>query len=142
MNPEIVTLVRQSWASVLPAAPQAATLFFRHLFARNPSLRVLCAGGLTDDERLFVGALDAVVARLDELDQLIPLLQHMGSQQAAWGVRDEHYRSVGDALLATLGEQLGDSFTGAVREAWSVTIDLIATVMIDAGPARDPDAIF
>jgi hemoglobin-like flavoprotein len=63
----------------------------------------------------------------------------MGARHAGYGVRAEHYQTVGAALLWTLEQGLGAKFTPAVREAWAATYELLAEVMqlgaADAAPA-------
>jgi hemoglobin-like flavoprotein len=44
-------------------------------------------------------------------------------------VRDEHYATVGTALLWTLEKGLGDVFTPEVKEAWTVVYNALADTM-------------
>lgn len=46
MNPESIRLVRSSWALVEPIAPQAAALFYGHLFAADPAVQKLFKGDM------------------------------------------------------------------------------------------------
>ena len=46
-----------------------------------------------------------------------------------YGVRDEHYAIVGQALLDTLAIGLGSAFTAEVRAAWTETYLVLAGVM-------------
>ena len=56
----------------------------------------------------------------------------LGRRHANYNVRAERYDTVGQALLPTLSQGLGDDFTNEVREAWTAAYTLLATVMIDA----------
>ena len=47
-----------------------------------------------------------------------------------YGVKAEDYKKVGDALLWTLEQGLGDAFSEDVRQAWVRTYDMVARVMI------------
>ena len=58
------------------------------------------------------------------------VLRHAGYQ-----VRDEHYETVGEALLWTLGRGLGAAFTAETQAAWAKTYWTLAETM-KAG-ARD-----
>lgn len=133
MNSEIVGLVRQSWAQVVPIAPQAAALFYNNLFALNPGLKFLFKGDMEIQGEKLVQMIDVAVSKLDALDELIPALQGLGVRHAAYGVEDGDYTMVGEALLATLAQGLGDAFTAPVREAWTRVYEVMAKVMIDAG---------
>jgi len=46
-----------------------------------------------------------------------------------YGVKDAYYDTVGAALLWTLERGLGAAFTPAVRDAWTETYTVLATVM-------------
>jgi nitric oxide dioxygenase len=49
-----------------------------------------------------------------------------------YGVRREHYATVGAALLWTLQSGLGEEFTPEVREAWASAYLLLSTTMQEA----------
>jgi len=133
MNPEIVGHVRQSWAKVAPIAPLAAALFYNNLFALEPGLKSLFKGDMEIQGGKLVQMIDVAISKLDALDELVPALQGLGARHAAYGVEDEHYTMVGEALLSTLAQGLGDEFTAPVREAWTRVYEVMATVMMDAG---------
>ena len=46
MTPETVARVQQSWALVLPIAPQAAEIFYTTLFLIDPALKPLFKGDM------------------------------------------------------------------------------------------------
>jgi nitric oxide dioxygenase len=48
---------------------------------------------------------------------------------SGYGVTAEHYESVGKALLATLEEGLGASWTAAAAEAWAELYRKLSAVM-------------
>jgi hemoglobin-like flavoprotein len=55
-----------------------------------------------------------------------------GRRHVTYGVRPEHYYTVGAALLWTLEQRLGAAFTPAVREAWVAAYGVLANTMRDA----------
>jgi hemoglobin-like flavoprotein len=57
------------------------------------------------------------------------VVQDLGRRHVRYGVTDDHYAKVADALLWTLGQGLGDGFTPAVREAWTATYTVLADTM-------------
>jgi len=59
--------------------------------------------------------------RLDRLESIVPAVQALGHRHAGYGVKDEDYATVGEALLLTFGQGLGDSFTDDTCEAWALT---------------------
>ena len=57
------------------------------------------------------------MASLNRLDALVPVVEDLGRRHAGYGVKDEHYDSVGAALLWTLERGLGKAWTPQVAEA-------------------------
>jgi len=48
------------------------------------------------------------------------------------GCKEEHYKTVGTALLTTLSQGLGENFTPPLKEAWTLVYGVMADVMIKA----------
>jgi hemoglobin-like flavoprotein len=78
--------------------------------------------------------LGAAIGMLDRPQQLIPVLESLGKRHAGYGVRDEHYDTVGEALLWTLERGLGSVFTPEVKAAWAALYCVVATTMKNAAP--------
>jgi methyl-accepting chemotaxis protein len=124
--------VRQSWAQVVPIAPQAAALFYQNLFAADPALRPLFKGNMVEQGHKLTQMLGVAVSKLDDLETLVPVLQDLARRHVGYGVQASHYQTVGAALLKTLAQGLGDEFTPPVREAWVAVYDVVADVMVNA----------
>lgn len=135
MTPAEITLVKESFRKVLPIADQAAALFYTRLFELDPTLRALFHGDMVEQGRKLMHMLGMAVAGLDRLDQLVPAVRQLGLRHAGYQVRDEHYETVGEALLWTLGRGLGAAFTAETQAAWAKTYWTLAETM-KAG-ARD-----
>ena len=73
---------------------------------------------------------------LDRLDALLPVVRDLGMRHVAYGVRDEHYGTVGMALLWTLEQALRDDFTPEVKSAWIKTYGVLSQTMREAGLAH------
>ena len=87
-----------------------------------------------------VQTLSVVVRSLDRLEQIVPAVQALGRRHAGYGVRASHYDTVGQALLWTLGQGLGDGFTLELRDAWTEAYTVLATVMIEASEVHEAAA--
>ena len=132
MTPTQVAHIRHSFALVEPIAPQAAALFYSHLFAADPTLRSMFRGDMQTQGQRLMQMIAAAVSLLDHPEQLMPVLQQMGQRHAGYGVRDEHYGTVGAALLRTLGDGLGEQFRPEVREAWVAMYGVVSQTMMAA----------
>lgn len=135
MNAREISLVKASFQKVAPIADQAAAIFYARLFELDPSLRALFQGDMAGQGRKLMQMLGLAVGSLDRLETLAPVVRQLGMRHAGYHVRDEHYDTVGEALLWTLGKGLGPEFTGEMQAAWARTYWLLAETM-KAG-ARD-----
>jgi hemoglobin-like flavoprotein len=139
MNNLQKVLIQASFSKVLPIADAAAELFYGRLFELDPSLRPMFRGDMTQQGKKLMATLKVVVMGLDRLDQLIPAVEALARRHVGYGVKDEHYETVGAALIWTLQKGLGDSFTPSVASAWVAAYGLIAGVMkaASAQPAAE-----
>lgn len=128
-------LVQGSFEKVAPIADTAAELFYKKLFELDPALRHLFRGDMKEQGRKLMNMLGLAVKGLDNLDTLVPAVQHLGRSHAGYGVTNEHYQTVATALLWTLEKGLGDEFTPAVRDAWVEVYTILSTTMKDAASA-------
>ncbi len=132
MTPEQVQLVKDSWAQVTPIADKAAELFYGKLFEMDPSVKPLFKGDITEQGAKLMKMINTAVNGLDRLDEIVPAVQQLGARHVAYGVKDEHYDTVGAALLWTLETGLGDAFTAETKEAWATVYGLLADTMKSA----------
>ena len=146
-----IAVVQGTWQEIKDAlganvAEIAGVILFRHIFRIAPQALALfsfkdCAGGNVCEE-LFenktlrkhavkvVTTVDTAVGLLKKLDKLIPVLVDLGKKHVNYGVEPAHYEVVGEALLATLSDALGDGYTTEVHEAWAAVWDIVKTTMI------------
>lgn len=129
MTPEQAVLVKNSWAMVTPIADKAAELFYGKLFELDPALKPLFKGDMVQQGRKLMTMIDTAVNGLDKLEAIVPAVEQLGERHVAYGVKDRDYDTVGAALLWTLDAGLGDAFTPAVKEAWTVTYGVLADTM-------------
>lgn len=132
MTPYQVNLVKQSWAAVLPISDKAAELFYGRLFELDPSLKPLFSGDMKEQGAKLMKMINTAVNGLDRLEAIVPAVQQLGKRHVAYGVTDEHYDTVGAALLWTLEAGLGDAFNEEVKDAWASTYGVLATTMKEA----------
>ncbi|TWU04081.1 globin family protein [Neorhodopirellula pilleata] len=138
MTPEQVTLVQSSWEQVKPISEQAAELFYGRLFELDPSLKPLFKGDMKEQGKKLMAMLNLAVTSLTKLDAIVPAVQDLGRRHVQYGVPDESYQTVGEALLWTLDKGLGEAFTEDVKEAWTQTYVTLSTVMLDAAHESEP----
>jgi nitric oxide dioxygenase len=135
-----IALVNDSLRRVAANHDRIAALFYARLFELDPSLRPLFRGDMAEQGRQLMRVLSFGVRSLNRFDAILPALRQLGTDQAACGVREEHYAAVGNALLWTLEKTLGPGFTPEVRAAWRSTYATLANAMIAAARAAQPTA--
>ncbi len=136
MTPQQVSDVQASFAKVAPIAGQAAALFYGRLFETAPETRALFRGDMAAQGEKLMAAIAAVVNSLGEIETIIPVVQDLAKRHVAYGVRPEHYPTVGAALLWTLEQGLADDFTPEVAAAWAAAYGALSGVMIAAAYAE------
>ena len=126
-------LVQNTWEKVLPISETAATLFYGRLFELDPSTRSLFKQtNMPEQGKKLMYMIGMVVNGLNVLDQLIPAVSNLGRRHMTYGVTNEHYASVGRALIWALEQGLGADFTAEVKEAWTTAYDVLTDAMKNA----------
>ena len=130
MTPQQKDIVQQTWQQVVPIADTAATLFYERLFEIDPSTRSLFSGtNLPEQRQKLMLMIGVAVKGLDQPAETLQAVADLGARHLRYGVTDQHYDSVGAALLWTLGQGLGASFTPQVKDAWTSVYNLLADTM-------------
>lgn len=132
MTEQQIQLMQQSWSRVLPMAKEAGLIFYDKLFALAPELRPLFAQDISPQANKLVTILGYVVSKLKRMDELLPEVQKLGARHADYGAEPKHYEIVGQCLLATLQQGLGDAWTPEVKDAWIAAYNTLKNVMIVA----------
>lgn len=129
MTAQQVYLIRKSFAELARHDHVAALVFYRRLFEIDPALRPLFTGSIEAQARKLMDMLGVLIAMLERPLGLDMELRAMGARHAGYGVKDEHYATVGRALLDMLAETLERDFTPEVRAAWTALYGAVATTM-------------
>ena len=136
MTNEQIKLVQDSFKQVAPIAETAAQLFYARLFELDPDLELLFKGNLTEQGRKLMQMLGVAVNSLDRMEQLLPVVQSLGTRHVSYGVRDKDYDTVGQALIWTLRKGLGEAFTTDVEAAWTNVYTTLASAMQSGSAAH------
>ncbi len=132
LTTEQITLVQDSWDKVVPIQETAAELFYGRLFEIAPEVKPLFKGDMKSQGRKLMTMLNTAVRSLNNLEKIVPAIQESGRKHVSYGVKDEHYDTVAEALLWTLAKGLGESFTDEVKDAWVAVYMLLAGTMKEA----------
>lgn len=139
MTPEQIKLVQQSFAKIAPIADHTADQFYDRLFETAPTVRPMFPEDLTVQKQKLMQMLSIAVTNLHQVETIVQAVEQLGRRHAGYGAKPEHYDTVGETLLWTLKQELGDGFAPDVEEAWTATYAMIAGVMKSAA-ADIPDS--
>ncbi|MGC4022616.1 MAG: ATP-binding protein [Cyclobacteriaceae bacterium] len=126
-------LVESSWDYVLLNSHEAGAVFYKRLFALDPSLRQLFKGDIQLQSQKLVAMVTFAVHKLSHLDEIIADIKALGVAHHKKYVMPEHYPIVASALLWTLEKSLGNHWNDEIRDAWTHVYNMLAKVMIEAG---------
>ena len=126
-----IPAMRANFAKAAATGDEAPLYFYSHLFLSHPETRDLFPVSMAHQRDRLFRALGDVVARVDDLDALVPILQQLGRDHRKFGTVSAHYPAVGASLLATL-EHFDDEWDDAVAASWATAYGVIADVMIGA----------
>jgi NAD(P)H-flavin reductase/hemoglobin-like flavoprotein len=129
-----IPAMRASFAKAAATGDEAPLYFYSHLFLSHPETRRLFPVSMAHQRDRLFAALGEVMARVDDLDSLVPLLQELGRDHRKFGTVAEHYPAVGASLLATLAH-FDDEWNPALAQSWTEAYQLVAQVMIEAAEA-------
>ena len=132
MTPDQIKLVQDSFAKVVPISEKASALFYQRLFEIAPEVRPLFNTAMPDQGRKLMSMLNELVRNLNNLESMIPTAEALAVRHVCYGVVPKYYESVGQSLIWTLEQGLGDDFTPATREAWLHVYQVLSGVMIRA----------
>lgn len=126
-------LLRSSLESILAIQDAFPARFYAILFERHPELRSMFHRSSPGaQQKMFVQKLCAIVDHVDDPLWLERELAHLVDTHRAYGVRDEMYPWVGDALIQALREGLGDELTPEVEQSWRSAYATITELMLRA----------
>jgi hemoglobin-like flavoprotein len=129
MTPEQIKVVRLTFAQAMNRKVEVGMIFYERLFVIAPDTKILFKGDIEEQSRKLMDTLAIAIGNLRDTPALVGMLKALAHRHVAYGVRDEHYDKVGEALLWTLEKVFGVAFTGEVRNAWATLYGIVAETM-------------
>jgi len=108
------------------------THFYKRMFVHNPELKNVFNMGNQQNGRQQTALAMAVLAYAENIDNpavLMPAIDGIGQKHVSLDIRPEHYIIVGEHLLASIGEVLGEAATPEILDAWGVAYNQLAQIM-------------
>src|SRR6476661_7413427 len=135
LSPENLNVVRATAPVVAAHADQITAHFYPRMFAAHPELlRVFNQGNQATGEQSKALAGSVVAYAVQLIDPEAPSFDHVmrriAFKHVSLGIRPEQYTIVGQHLLASVGEVLGDAVTPEVAAAWGEVYWLFAVQLV------------
>ncbi len=134
-----VQRMRKSFDKVASYGDEVPLFFYSHLFLSHPETRAMFPVSMMQQRDRLFRALGHVVAKVDDLDNLVPFLQQLGRDHRKFGTLAAHYPAVGASLLTTLEQYAGDDWTPELAADWAAAYGVVAEVMVAAAEGADDD---
>ena len=133
MTTEQIFLVKKSWSIFREIDPVlVGDVFYSKLFFDMPYLEKLFHTSKDEQSRKLIEMLSVIVGRLDRLEELTEEIKQLAIRHVRYGVKEQHYKAVGTALLWTLRQGLGNDWNEKVSEAWATCFQILSETMINA----------
>ena len=125
-----IELIRDSFHRLQPDVETASALFYARLFEIAPVLREMFRSDMAGQGMRFMSTLGVILDHFDDPQALRPYLERLAQGHAAYGVKPEHFRPMGQALIRTMRETLGEKFPEGADAAWEAAYDHLAHEMV------------
>ncbi len=125
-----IALIRDSFHRLQPDVETASELLYERLFEIAPELRSMFRSDMAGQGMQFMTTLGVILQHLDDPETLRPHLEHLAQGHAAYGVKPEHFRLMGQALIWAMRKTMGDKFPEGAAAAWEDAYELLAREMV------------
>ena len=106
--------------------------FYGRLFERYPEYRKLFPEDMTAQADSLITMLESAVISACRPGDMISGLHELGRRHVAYGVVERRdFERVGQCLIETLEEYLGDRITPDIVEAWKAIFSMVADAILE-----------
>lgn len=107
--------------------------FYKRMFSHNPEVQPFFNPAHQESgsqQQALAGAICAYAANIDNLDVLGSAVELIAQKHASLCIKPEHYLIVGENLLQSIKEVLGEGANDDVIEAWGEAYNFLAKILI------------
>lgn len=132
-----ISLIRRNWRQIRGIDPAiVGDAFYSKLFLDLPVAKRLFKSSKSEQALKLLDMLNLIIARLDRISVLNDELKQLAIRHVEYGVKDEHYQYVGNALIWTLKKASQHDWSPELEDAWVVCYNLLAQTMIEAAKQK------
>jgi hemoglobin-like flavoprotein len=130
LTPAQVNLVQISFEEALSARDDLVTDFYKTLFEKAPSVRGMFSEDMSGQSKKLASMLQLAVRNLNDPAALVGPLHTLGAKHVAYGTQPAHYSVVGEALVESLKNAVGPTWTAEHSEAWNKALSFVSQTML------------
>ncbi len=123
-----IIMVQSSFTRLIADIDVTAQNFFDQLFALDPSLKSMFISDQQALGRKMIQTLLFVVNALNEPTTVVDTIEELSKRHLTYGVKEEYYATVGQALILTIRQSLGADSTPDIESAWQLAYDWVADI--------------
>lgn len=131
---ETIAIVQQTVPALKEHGETLTRHFYERMFRHNPEVRRFFNPAHQQSgtqQRALAGAICAYAEHIDNPGALADAVELIAQKHASLGIEPEHYPIVGEHLLASIREVLGEAATDEVINAWAEAYQELAQIFID-----------
>ena len=125
--------IRDSFGQVRQDMGAQSVFFYEALFRRAPEFRKLFREDIEGQGMKFMTTLEAIIEKLDQEMAVDEEYTNLGRKHAGLGIKASQFEVMGEALIDTLRNVLGDDLTLELEASWRKAYALVSANMIRRG---------
>lgn len=134
LTPEQEAIVKSTAPVLAQHGTAITTHFYKRMLTNNPELRNIFNAAHQNtgtQPAALAHAVWAYAENIDNLGALTTAVSRIGHKHASLGITPDQYPIVGENLLASLKEVLGDAITDPIVDAWAAAYQQLADIFIN-----------
>lgn len=132
LSAETIATVKATAPVLAEKGEELTRHFYRRMFAGNPEVGEFFNPANQykgTQQKALAGAICAFAYNVDNLAVLGPAVELIAQKHASLGVKPEHYPIVGEHLLASIREVLGEAATDEIIGDWAEAYGFLADIL-------------
>lgn len=125
-----IDIIRACYMQLSSDLQRSGDVFYEALFDIAPDTRELFLADMSSQAMKLMSTIGLVVSQLQNSEALEPVVKDLALRHLAYGVEEQHYGQVREALFRMLGIVLDSAYSNEARIAWGKAYDGLADVMV------------
>jgi len=129
MKDRNILIIKNSWSYLINQSDEVGLLFYEKLFELDPGLKPMFHNDMEKQIQKLMDMITFMVTRLQTMTDIENDIDALALRHVKYGVRNEHYQIMGEALLWALQNSLGNMWDDDTNNAWMELYNFLALSM-------------